>query len=298
MDHSTAATHETPKGREFNQEHLDLLKHYGLDGRTIEVGAKEQNGSIEALNGVLKRRLEQYLLLRGSRDFESVAQWEAFVDTVCRKANVLRSKRLSDETRVMRKLSIKRLPEHRIYKRISVTTGGRIRVDGKSYSVPSRLRGHHVVVHLFDREIEVYFKGVQQMKVPRLIGERGSWTDYRHVIWSLVRKPGAFERYRYREDLFPRRVFRKAYEALEPLGARRKIDLEYLRILHLAAATMESEVAVALDILLADGIVPLADEVKALVNSNNKIEIPKLKQRDPSLGQYDALCSAVAGLGQ
>lgn len=298
MDHSTAATHGTPEGREFNQEHLDLLDHYGLEGRTIEVGAKEQNGTIEALNGGLKRRLEQYLLLRGSRDFDSVEEWEAFVEEVCRKANVLKRTRLADETKVMRGLSMKRLPEYRVYKRIRVTTGGRIRVDGKSYSVPSRLKGQHVVVHLWEREVEVYFKGVQQMKVPRLIGARGSWTDYRHVIWSLVRKPGAFERYRYRDDLFPRSVFRRAYEALEPLGTRRKIDLEYLRILHLAAATMECDVALALDLLLAAGTMPLVEEIKALVASHNEIEIPELERRDPLLSQYDVLCSAVAGLSR
>ena len=65
--------------------------------------------------------------------------------------------------------------------------------------------------------------------------------DYRHVIGSLVRKPGAFARYRYREHMFPTETFRLAYDALREWKGERA-DVEYVRILHLAATTMESDV--------------------------------------------------------
>ncbi len=48
------------------------MRHFGMTARTTEVGEKEQNGDVEAQNGALKRRLDQALLRRGSRDFPSV----------------------------------------------------------------------------------------------------------------------------------------------------------------------------------------------------------------------------------
>src|SRR5205814_5892857 len=75
-DNSTAATHRIPDGHEahvegrkrpFNDDYLALMRHFGMTPRTTEVGAKEQNGDVEAANGAFKRRLEQELLVRGSR---------------------------------------------------------------------------------------------------------------------------------------------------------------------------------------------------------------------------------------
>ena len=86
----------------------------------------------------------------------------------------------------------------------------------------------------------------------RLRGERDVRIDYRHVIWSLVRKPGAFALYRYQEELFPTPVFRAAYGVFKDLRGERA-DVEYVRTLHLAASTMESTVERALVALLAEG---------------------------------------------
>ena len=99
----------------------------------------------------------------------------------------------------------------------------------------------------------MYYGGVLQLEVERLRGEGGHRINYRHVIWSLVQKPGAFARYRYREELFPSLIFRRAYDALTERLDAWKADLEYLRILHLAASTMEGDVEQALAHLLEAG---------------------------------------------
>ena len=117
-DNSTAATHQIGKeagarGRApFNEEYLALMRHFGMTPRTTEVGAKEQNGDVEAANGALKRRLEQALLVRGSRDFDSVEEWQAFIDEVARKANGARGARLAEELAAMRELDVGKLPEY------------------------------------------------------------------------------------------------------------------------------------------------------------------------------------------
>jgi len=149
---------------------------------------------------------------------------------------------------------------------------------------------------VYDDRLEVYYGGIHQLTVERLLGEGGHKIDYRHIIWSLMRKPGAFERYRYREALFPTEVFRVAFDALQDtLASTRKADIEYLRVLHLAASTMECEVEAALRRVLAQGELPTSDRVKQLV-SRQEPEIPAMKALVPDLEAYDSLLDQVAGV--
>src|SRR5262249_50189505 len=120
-----------------------------------------------------------------------------------------------------------------------------IRISKKTYSVPSRLIGHEVQVRQHADIVEVYYQDKLTERMPRLRGSDEHRIDYRHVIWSLVRKPGAFARYRYREELYPSLTFRRAYDRLRGWRGERA-DVEYVRILHLAASTMESLVEAAL----------------------------------------------------
>lgn len=287
-DNTTAATHDLRTGkRGFNEEYRDLMDHLGMEPRTIGIGESHQNGDVEAANGALKRCLEQHLLLRGHRDFESVAAYEAWIREVVASSNQLRSKRVEEELAVMKPLRVRRLPELERH-RVRVSSNSTIRVKKNTYSVPSRLKGEQVEVHLDERELAVYYGGRCQLRVERLRGEGKHRINYRHIIWSLVKKPWAFPRYRYREELFPRQVFRQAYDRLREALDERRADLEYLRLLHLAVATMESDVAAALELLLAEGTVPGIDEVRALV-SNREPEVPAMKPLSVDLGAYDRL---------
>lgn len=288
-DNSTAATHSLADGkRGFNAEYVAVVEHFGMKPRTTMVGEKEQDGDIEAANGALKRRLEQHLLLRGSRDFASVEEWEAWVQEVIVKANRGRSERLAEEMRVMRQLDVARLPEYREME-ARVNQGGMIRVKNNGYSMPSRLKGERVRVRVYERRLEAYFKGKLQATFERLRGE-GRWrVDYRHVIDSMVDHPGAFELYRYRDALFPREVFRRAHEAMCGASNRRwRTDLEYLRIVQLAAREGEQEVAAALELLLGEGAEITSDAVRELVTPP-VIEAPALAPLEADLGEYDVL---------
>ena len=287
-DNSTAATHTPVKGKgTFNEDYQALMRHLGMKPRTIEPGKKEQNGDVEALNGAFKRRLEQHLLVRGSRDFESVGAYEAWVQEVATKANRLRTERVAEELAVMRPLNVDRLPEY-TEEDVLVTGWSTIRVKHNAYSVPSRLIGETVRVRLYEDRLEVFHRGQHQLTMERLHGRGGHRVNYRHVIWSLVQKPGAFALYRYREDLFPSLAFRRAYDALQDKHAGRKADVEYLRILHLAASTLEADVEAALEQLLASGSLSSAEQVKALVKPARP-EVPQLAVPEVDLRGYDAL---------
>ena len=289
-DNSTAATHDLGDGsgnRGFNEEYLALMRHLGMKPRTIQVGEKHQNGDVESLNGALKRRIRQHLLLRGSADFESVEEYERWLWEVLEKANAMRSKRIAEELDVMSVLRVERLVEYQEID-VRVTSWSTIRVKRNTYSVPSRLMRERVRVRMYEDRIEVLYGGVLQLECERLRGEGGSRINYRHIIWSLVRKPGAFARYRYREDLFPSLTFRKSYDALCAALSQWRADVEYLRTLNLAAETMESSVEEALVGMLEAGEVPLADSVKALV-APEEAQVPDIDVPDVDLEGYDSL---------
>ena len=161
------------------------------------------------------------------------------------KANRLRTERVAEELAVMRPLKVDKLPEY-TEEDVLVTGWSTIRVKHNAYSVPSRLIGETVRVRLYEDRLEVFHRGQHQLTMERLHGRGGHRVNYRHVIWSLVQKPGAFALYRYREDLFPSLAFRRAYDALQDKHAGRKADVEYLRILHLAATDGEARVAAVL----------------------------------------------------
>jgi hypothetical protein len=89
--------------------------------------------------------------------------------------------------------------------------------------------------------------------------------------------------------MFPSVVFRRAYDVLHTPHQGIKGDVEYLRILHLAASTLAADVEVALTRLLAEGAAISADAVKALVTSSARVEIPVLATSLIDLSAYDAL---------
>jgi hypothetical protein len=287
-DNSTAATHDLATGkRGFNEEYQGLMRHLGMEPRTIGVGESHQNGDTEALHGVFKRRVRQHLLLRGSRDFETALAYEGWLQGIAGRANRLRERRVREELEAMRPLVVARLPEWSEVE-VLVTSWSTIRVKRNTYSVPSRLLGEEVRVRVYDERLEVFYGGQHQLTVERLQGSGGHRIDYRHVIWWLVRKPWAFPRYRYREEMFPSLTFRRAYDALGGGLPERQADIEYLRILHLAASTMESEVEAAVELCLEEGRVPRAEVVKNLVVPATP-EVPEIEVPQVDLGIYDAL---------
>ena len=140
--------------------------------------------------------------------------------------------------------------------------------------------------------VQVWYRGKLTETMPRLRGEQYHRIDYRHVIWSLVRKPGAFARYRYREELFPSLVFRQVYDALRDARGERA-DVEYVRILHLAASTMQSDVEKVLEALLARGERPDFITVKSLA-APDKPAVPVVHIPPPDLSVYDRLIAGGA----
>jgi hypothetical protein len=275
----------------YTQGYLELLTHFGLKPQTIAVGCPQQNGDIEASNGHLKQALEQHLLLRGSRDFDSLADYEAFVGQVMNKRNQGRQQRLQEELAVMKPLTASPLwPYQEV--RVKVNRGSLIRVQHNLYSVPTHLIGQEVTVRIFEWHLEVYYRQIQVEWLPRLVGQNKQQINYRHLIDSLLRKPGGFRDYRYRESLFPSVVFRQAWDQLNQWYSSRKADLIYLRVLRLAAHTLESEVADILNLLL-DGQKRWDETDVERLLQPQLLPVPQLTLPPINLAQYDRLLKEV-----
>ena len=290
-DNLSAATHELKKtgGRALTRRFAEALAHYGLRSTRIRPGEAHQNGVAERGNGLLKQALEQALLVRGHRNFASLAEYQGFVDEVIeRQLNRRCGAKLAAEKAELRPLPGSRLPSYTSY-RAKVRSTSTVRLGSRSYSVPSRLIGHEVTLRQYANHLEVDYGDRLVETLPRQRGEQTVRIDYRHVIWSLVRKPGAFARYRFREELFPTLTFRRAYDAL--LGWRgERADIEYVRILHLAASTLESEVEEALRLVLDGGERFDYAAVQELVRPE-PTPVPEIQIPAPDLTVYDRYLS-------
>jgi len=139
--------------------------------------------------------------------------------------------------------------------------------------------------------LEGYVGTTRVFELPRLIGKHHHQIDYHHIIWSLVRKPGAFAAYRYRDELFPTTIFRQAYDRLRSDGAKRA-DRDYVRILHLAASTSEAEVATALEIVLEAGTCPTFVTVRDLVQVPTMRQVSAIGVPVLDLSAYDQLIAS------
>ncbi len=288
-DNLSAATHElSGGGRALTKRYRAVLDHYGARSTRIRPGESHENGGVEKAHHLLKTALDQALILRGSRDFESETAYLAFVDAVVAKSNEREAvqARLLVEREHLKPLPSTRLPEYTTYE-ATVRCWSTVHVNRRTYSVPSRLIGHVVEARQYPDVVDIFYKGKLVERMPRLKGRRDVRIDYRHVIWSLARKPGAFARYKFREELFPSLVFRRAYDALKDHHGER-CDIEYVRILHLAASTMESTVEHALQQLLDEGVSFDFALVKERV-APERPAVPEVTIPQPDLSRYDAL---------
>lgn len=291
-DNLSAATHDLKDGdRGFNERYAAAMAHYGVRPVRSTPYRAHENGDVEQAHHRFKKTIEQALLLRGSRDFDDRTSYERFLEQIRHARNKRTVGKLGDDLRGMQPLPALGLEEFR-RERVRVSRFSTIRVALNTYSVNSRLIGETVDVRLYAERVEVWYADRLVETMERQRGKGGVEIDYRHIAWSLVRKPGAFARYRFREALFPTLTFRRAYDALlEARGER--ADVEYVRILHLAASTSEQAVEQALESLIEAGALREYGQVRGAVEPA-EIEVPECTPFEPDLTLYDDL-SLVGG---
>ena len=277
--------------KEFTKRYEALLHHYGMDGRKIQPGKANEDGDIEQRHHRFKVAVDQALMLRGSRDFVSREAYETFLRQLFNQLNASRRGQLNEEMGRLRPLPQRRLDASKKL-RVKVGPNSTIPVQGNVYSVHSRLIGEHVAVRLFAEHLEVWYAQKKVETMPRMRGKGRHHINYRHIIDWLVHKPGAFEQYRYHNDLFPSSRFRIAYDVLKQQTPSRA-SKEYLQILQLAARETEAGVDDALRVLL-DQEQPIdAKVIEVMVLSRQEIPpVTDVTIDTVDLSTYDQLLSS------
>ena len=293
-DNLSAATHElkASSGRDLTTRFRAVLDHYALRSSRITPGRAHENGVAEQAHRRLKSLVAQALLVRGQADFEDLAAYETFVqEVVAYWRNQPAAARLAEERPALRPLPSDAIPSYTTYYPV-VRRWSTIRVAHRTYSVPAQLMGHTVEARVHPNLVEVRYRDQLVQTMPRLRKEDDHKIDYRHVIGWLVRKPGAFARYRYREDLYPSVTFRRAYDALVRTHGERA-DIEYLRILQLAATAGEARVQEVLSAVIDQ--VGGFDYVTVQAQvAPPTVAVPVIHIPAPDLAVYDALRAGAA----
>lgn len=290
-DRLSTAVNNTIRPAEFTDRYEGLMRWHGLIAEKIQAGHGNENGDVEQRHHRFKRAVEQELLLRGSRDFVSADEYRRFLQTLFVRLNAGRKQRLAEELAVMRELPERRMESVK-RERVKVDSGSLIYADRNVYSVPARLIGEVVEVRLAMDEVEVWYGERKVAQMPRLRGRRKHRVDYRHIIDWLVRKPGAFENYRYRDELFPTSRFRMAFDALEQSHGKQG-SKEYLRILELAAKESEAGVDEALRTLLELADMELsAKRIEAMLGFKQRVGLREVEVTPIDLHIFDRLFTA------
>jgi len=286
-DRLTAAVNNFNSEGTFQKKYLELLDYYGLEGEMINPEKPNENGDSEQSHYRFKKAVDQSLMLRGSRDFNSREEYEKFLHKLFDQLNKSRMKKFYEETAVMKDLPSSRIDTSSVY-RVSVRRNSTITVKHRIYSVPSRLIGEKVKVKVYQEYLEVYY-GQKKIETMKRVGRKEHGIHYRHIISSLVRKPGAFENYQYREYMFPCTHFKMAYEQLLK-GGRKKGISEYLKILELAAENGEDEVRSALIFFQTSGVGLSFEKVREKLDKEREITLPgSMEIEIPVLDEYDRI---------
>jgi len=268
---------------QFTENWQKVMNHYGVKPTTNNPGKGNENGSIEKSHDLFKKALDQQLMLRGSRDFENIDAYREFLDHVVKSRNKVRETVLLEELDVLH-----HLPDSKWYapkiRPVKVSSSSLVYIESTPYSVPSRLIGYTLRAYIYPDKIQLYYGKKCLQEMYKSID--GEVIDYRHVIDSLVRKPGAFRDYKYKESLFPQVTFRQAYDCLIQAHPKKGEKL-YLKILQLAKIHGEQQVTTALGLLMETGEVPLPEKIKALLDL--PVSIPDVFILQSDLSIYDQL---------
>ena len=287
-DRLSSAVNKDCNPEKFAPRYLALLGHYGILPERTNPGSGNENGDVEQSHHRFKRAVEQALLLRGSRDFERLGAYEAFLNSILKQRNLGRQARLKEEMAIMRRLPNRKLDDFTTLD-VTVSPSSTVHVQENVYSVHSRLIDEGVRIRIHASHLEVWYAQRMIERIPRLVGRGNHRIDYRHIIDWLVRKPGAFANYRYRSDMFPSSNFRIAYDALKKQNPSRA-DKEYLKILKIASGEGEGVTQAAIGELLSEQEPFTAQGIEEIIQSGSRIRpAADVHVDEMPLAAYDVL---------
>jgi hypothetical protein len=129
---------------------------------------------------------------------------------------------------------------------------------------------------------------------PHGSGKHGHVVDYHHVIHALRKKPMALLNLVYRDQLFPRRAYARAFEALLATESEKQACRAMVGLLALAHdRACEADLAQAIDADLDAGCLPNLDRLRDRFKPDAAV-IPNVAVELVPLSAYDELVAVRA----
>jgi hypothetical protein len=276
--------------KDLTSRYEALCKYYNMIPTRNNKGRKHENGSVESAHGHLKNRMAQELLLRGSCDFESVGQYEEWVHGIVQQSNKRNRVDFTGE-----QLTLQPLPAHKTVdyeiKSIKVPSSAILTIKRMRYSIPSRLSGHMLTLHIYQQKIQVYLGSTFVLMLDRKYHkQQGSYyvIRYQDVIHALIKKPGAFRQCTYRDELLPNSTYRAIWRHVDALKDRQASVKLMLKLLKLAA-DFDCEEALGAHVLerIAQGKLLNIEAIESLFTTERPA-LPAVICQQHTLGAYDA----------
>lgn len=275
---------------DLTNSYKELCEYYNMEPTRNNKGQKHENGSVESAHGHIKNRIAQELILRGSNNFKSVSEYEAWVQKIVISHNKRNSIDFDTE-----KLSLQPLPNYRTsdyeIKSAKISNLSTVHIKHMIYSVPSNFTGHTLTFHIYQNIIKAYLGGSFAFAFDRKYLQKNKSKyviDYKHIVSALIKKPNAFRLCRYRDSIFPDDKYKLIWEYLERIESKNSSPKLMLRILKLAA-DYDCEKELSTDILKQINSKSSIDieMLEAKYNSSNPI-LPNIQSIQHDITKYDS----------
>ena len=293
-DRMSAAVNKDCHPEKFNRNYQALLRHYEITPERTNAHSANENGDAETSHRHFKRAVTQALMLRNSKDFYSITDYKKFLQKIAYQLNAGRAKRFEEELTVLGKLPEARFDDCKNMDNLKVGKSSTLNIQHNTYSVHSRLIGEKVQARIYADHIEIWYAQKMVERIPRQRGTSKHRIDYRHIIDWLVRKPGAFENYRYKEDLYPSSWFRIAYDWLRSNMAL-QANKCYVKILYYAAKEGQTVTESAIRYLVEHDKELTALNIKGQIDEQFKLPpVTEVSVDNNNLESYDTLLEEAA----
>lgn len=268
-----------------------FAEHFGMRATRINPGESHENGAVESSHGHIKRRIFQSLIVRGSNDFISLEEYRNFITEVVKQHNRYNCKNLEAERVVLQPLPSTKAVDYKEAV-VVISSTSTFQLKRVTYSVPSRLIGERLYVRIYSDRLECYLGSKQTLTLVRAHnpapGKRKHVVDYRHLISSLVKKPGAFRGFRLRDALFPDDNYRFIWEHVNRTMNDKDACKFIVGLLHLAATqNRESDLSQAvIDLIKNERPLKLSDLQNKFGDKKTTTPIIKISQHPLAMYNY------------
>ena len=288
-DSLSAAYVNQHEQKQLTLSYEGLCEHYGMTGTTNNLGISHENGAIETAHASLKHRLDQAFKLRGNTDFVSIADYQTFIDRSIARLNQLTLTRFLIEKEQLQPLPVYRFMDYSELC-VKVTTSSTISVKRGLYTVPSRLIGETLRLHLYHDKLIGFVGQTQVLLLTRVYAQKSSsrirCIDYRHVIHSLAAKPQAFRFCKFRDELFPDDNYRQLWQWVDQQLSSRDACKWIVVVLRIAA-THSCEKTFGMTLLQQASADALPDIKTLQARYLNTRSQPKETTKQHDISDYD-----------